>query len=104
MSSGAACAALIEFQGREYLGEAMHGAAPDLAGPVGTGVVPGCNDVQPATTIERSTSVDVYELAGIPTERALGVEDQGDVVYVARGICEREPTPTDLVACLRRGA
>ena len=82
----------------------MHGAAPDLAGPVGTGVVPGCNDVQPATTIERSTSVDVYELAGIPTERALGVEDQGDVVYVARGICEREATPTDLVACLRRGA
>ena len=103
MSSGAACVALIEFQGREYLGEAMHGAAPDLAEPVGTGVVPGCNDVQPAT-IERSTSVDVYELAGIPTERALGVEDQGDVVYVARGICEREPTPTDLVACLRRGA
>jgi Family of unknown function (DUF6281) len=104
VSSGAACAALIEFQGREYLGEAMHGAAPDLAGSAGTAVVPGCNDVQPATTTESSTSVVVYELAGIPAERALAVEDQTDVVYVARGICRDESTPSGLVACLRRDA
>ena len=65
----------------------MHGAAADFAGSAGTAVVPGCNDV----------------LVGIPAERALAVEDQTDVVYVSRGICEGETTPTDLVVCLRRG-
>ena len=102
-SSGAACVAVIEFQGREYLGEAMHGVAPARAGPAGTAVVPGCNDVVPATTTESSTSVNAFELEGIPAERALAVEDQADIVYVARGICDGETTPAGLVACLRRG-
>jgi len=94
---------MIEFQDREYLGEAMHGAAPELAGAAGTAVVPGCNDVVPRTTTESSTAVDAYKLAGITPERALAVADQPDVVYVARGICDGETTPADLVACLRRG-
>ena len=102
VSSGAACAAVIEFQDRDYLGEAMHGAAPGLAGAAGAAVVPGCNDVQPATTTESSTTVQAYKLAGIPAERALALEDQPDVVYVARGVCGDPPTPADLVACLRR--
>jgi hypothetical protein len=101
VSRGAACAAVIEFQGREYLGEAMHGAAPEPAGAAGTAVVHGCNDVQPATTTESSTSVNVHSLAGIAVERALAVEDQPDIVYVARGVCEDRTTPADLVACLR---
>jgi Family of unknown function (DUF6281) len=103
VSSGAACAPLIEFQGREYLGENARDAAPQLAGPAGTAVVPGCNDVQPATTTESSTSVEAYELEGIPVERALGVQDQADIVYVARGICDGETAPASLVACLRPG-
>jgi len=103
VSNGAACAALIEFQGREYLGEAMHGSAPELAQTAGTAVVPGCNDVVPRTTTESSTTVETYTLAGIPAERALSVEGQADIVYVARGICGDETTPADLVACLRRG-
>jgi Family of unknown function (DUF6281) len=101
-SSGAACIALVEFQGREYLGEAMHGAAPGIGGAAGTAVVPGCNDVVPRTTTEGSTTVEAHKLAGIPVERALAVADQPDVVYVARGICEDQTTPADLVACLRR--
>jgi Family of unknown function (DUF6281) len=103
VSNGASCAAIIQFHGREYLGEAMHGAAPELAGRVGTAVVPGCNDVVPQTTTESSTAVDAYKLAGIPAERALRVADQSDVVYVARGVCADQTTPADLVACLRRG-
>lgn len=102
MSSGAACAALVQFQGREYLGEAMHGAGPERAGSAGTAVVPGCNDVVPRATTESSTTVEVYELVGIPPERVLAVEGQADVVYVARGVCEDETTATDLVTCLRR--
>jgi hypothetical protein len=102
-SSGAACAAVIEFQGREYLGEAMHGAAPELAGAAGPAIVPDCNDVIPRTTTESSTAADAYKLAGIPAERALAVAEQPDVVYVARGICDGETTSTDLLACLRRG-
>jgi hypothetical protein len=102
VGSGAACAAVIEFQGREYVGETVRDAAPDLAGSAGTAVVPGCNDVQPATTTESSTSVRAYELEGIPVERALGVQDQADIVYVARGICDGETTAASLVACLRR--
>jgi Family of unknown function (DUF6281) len=101
VSSGAACVALVEFQGREYLGEAMHGAAPELAGAAGTAVVPGCNDVEPATTTASSTTVDAYRLAGIPAERALALEDQPDVVYVARGVCSDQTTTAGLVACLR---
>jgi Family of unknown function (DUF6281) len=101
-SSGAACAALVEFQDREYLGEAMHGAAPELAGSAGTAVVPGCNDVIPATTTESSTTVEVYKLAGIPPERALALADQRDIVYVARGVCADQSMPADLLACLRR--
>jgi Family of unknown function (DUF6281) len=103
VSSGAACVALIEFQGREYLGEAMHGAAPEQAGAAGTAIVPGCNDVEPATTTASSTTVDAYALAGIPPERALAVADQPDVVYVARGVCGDQTTAADLVDCLRRG-
>jgi Family of unknown function (DUF6281) len=102
VSSGAACAPLIEFQDREYLGEAVHGAAPQLAGAAGTAVVPGCNDVVPATTTESSTTVEAYKLAGIPRERALALADQPDVVYVARGICADQSMPADLLACLRR--
>jgi Family of unknown function (DUF6281) len=101
-TGGAACAAIVEFQDREYFGEAMHGAAPDLAGRAGTAVVPSCDDVVPATTTESSTTVEAYKLAGIPAERALAVEDQLDIVYVARGVCEDETTPAGLVACLRR--
>jgi hypothetical protein len=101
-NSGSACAAVIEFQDREYLGEAMHGTAPELAGAAGAAVVPGCNDVVPATTTESSTTVEAYKLVGIPAERALAVEDQLDVVYVARGVCANETTPADLVVCLRR--
>jgi hypothetical protein len=102
VGSGAACAAVIEFQDREYLGEAMHGAAPELAGAAGSAVVPGCNDVVPATTTESSTTVDAYKVAGIPPERALALADQPDIVYVARGVCADQTTPADLVACLRR--
>ena len=102
VSSGAACAALIEFQDREYLGEAVHGAAPELAGSAGTAVVPGCNDVQPATTTESSTTVEAYKLAGIPPERALALADQRDIVYVARGVCADQSMAADLLACLRR--
>ena len=98
-SSGAACAAVIEFQGREYVGEAMRDAAPDLAGPAGTAVVPGCNDVGPDTTAS-STTVKAYKLAGIPAERALGVENQTGIVYVARGVCGDETTPSTLLVCL----
>jgi hypothetical protein len=101
VSSGAACAAVIEFQNREYLGEAVHGAAPALAAPVGTAVVPGCNDT--GTTTESATTVKAYTLAGIPAERALAVEDQAEIVYVARGICGDQSMPADLLACLRRG-
>jgi Family of unknown function (DUF6281) len=103
VSSGAACAALIEFQGREYVGETVRDAAPELAGAAGAAVVPGCNDVVPRTTTESSTTVDAYKLEGIPVERALGVADQAGIVYVARGICDGETTPASLVACLRRG-
>jgi len=80
----------------------MYGAAPHLAGAAGTAVVPGCNDVVPAATTAGSSSVEVYELAGIPAERALAVEDQLDVIYVARGVCADATKPADLVACLRR--
>ena len=41
-----------------------------------------------------------YTLAGIAAERALAVEDQPEIVYVARGICGDETTPSGLVACL----
>ena len=102
VSRGAACAPVIEFQDRDYLGEAVHGAAPELAGAAGTAVVPGCNDVVPATTTESSTTVEAYKLAGIPVERALALQDQPDIVYVARGICADQSMPADLVACLRR--
>jgi hypothetical protein len=64
--------------------------------------VPGCNDVVPQTTTESSTAVEAYKLVGIPAERALSVEEQAGIVYVARGICEDETTPAGLVACLRR--
>src|SRR5918912_1070880 len=80
-NSGGACAALIEFHGREYLGEAMHGAAPESAGAAGRAVVPGCNDVVPATTTVSSTATEAYKLAGIPAERALAVKGQTDIVY-----------------------
>jgi hypothetical protein len=60
------------------------------------------NDVQPATTTESSTTLQAYKLVGIPAERALALEDQPDVVYVARGVCGDQTTPADLVACLRR--
>jgi hypothetical protein len=99
VSSGAACAALIEFQGREYVGEAVRDAAPHLDGRVGTAVVPACNDVGPATTAS-STTVKAYKLAGIPVERALGVENQTGIVYVARGVCSDETTPAALLVCL----
>jgi hypothetical protein len=90
------------FHSREYLGEAMHGAAPESAGAAGRAVVPGCNDVVPATTTVSSTATEAYKLAGIPAERALAVKGQTDIIYVARGICADQATPTDLVACLRR--
>lgn len=99
-SSGAACAAIIEFQGREYVGEDLRDAAPDLAEPAGTAVVPGCNDVVPATTTATSTTVKAYKLMGIPAERALGVENQTGIVYVARGVCGDETTPAALLVCL----
>jgi hypothetical protein len=98
-----ACVGLLEFENREYVSEAMRDAMPALAGPAGTAVMPGCNDVVPSTTTESSTNVNAFELEGIPVERALAVEDQADIVYVARGICDGETTPASLVACLRRG-
>ena len=76
----------------------MRGAAPDHAGPAGPAVVPACNDT--GTTTESATTVKAYTLAGIPAERALAVEDQPEIVYVARGICGDETTPSGLVACL----
>ena len=100
VSSGGACAAVIEFQGREYVGVAVRDAAPDLAGPAGTAVVPGCSDVVPATRAASSTTVKAYKLAGIPAERALGVENQTGIVYVARGVCSDGTTPSALLVCL----
>ena len=107
-SAESGCVALLEFQDREYVGSAMRGAAPDIAEAVGTALAPGCNDVRTDTsttsTSPASTKVEAYKLVGIPAERALGRKDEPDIVYVARGICRDESTPSGLVACLRRDA
>lgn len=97
-----ACIGLLEFENREYVSEAMRDAMPALAGPAGTAVMPGCNDVVPTTTAASATTVEAYKLEGIPVEWALGVEAQAGIVYVARGVCGDETTPMSLVACLRR--
>ncbi|MFD5942973.1 DUF6281 family protein [Streptomyces griseus] len=88
--SGSSCAALLDYEGRTYLGHGLH---PDDEGDgdgvragrrLGTGSVPGCDDTpnegdQQAT----SKSVTVYAIEGVDPVHAVTLDyPTGGTLYI----------------------
>ncbi|WP_420037727.1 DUF6281 family protein [Streptomyces sp. cg28] len=84
------CAALLEYEGRTYLG---HGLYPDDRGDsddvragrqLGTGAIPGCNDT-PTDDDQKATSepVTVYAIEGVDPAYAVTVDHPaGGTLYI----------------------
>ncbi|MET8038376.1 DUF6281 family protein [Streptomyces sp. NPDC005345] len=84
------CAALLEYEGRTYLG---HGLYPDDEGDsddvragrrLGTGVIPGCDDT-PNDGDQKATSepVRVYAIEGVDPVYAVTVDHpSGETLYI----------------------
>jgi hypothetical protein len=106
--ASAACAALVEFEGRQYLGATLDQAI-EVGKVLGSGTIPPCVDtvvVENGTTVEQPTpppqTVRLSEVKGISPSVAVARAEQEGVIYVAEGVCEGIANDRALLLCLRR--
>jgi hypothetical protein len=81
-SSAASCAAVIEWNGTTYYGMGRLLKAISLAGPLGEGTVPSCQDTVPGSP-SPAQSVALARVAGVPPEMAVAIARETGTLYVA---------------------
>ena len=100
-TSGAACAAQVEFQGATYYGNRVNLTPLVRAGELGRAVVPSCSDVDGGSSGQtEATQVTVDGIAGVRPSVALAVRGQPDIVYLAAGRCIGFSDGAELDQCL----
>ena len=80
--SEAACAFLVDYEGRIYAGWGVQ-VAPREVRPVGTGVLLGCDDGNGAS---RDEKIELAEIDGVSPAVALAWRGHGDTVLIRDGI------------------
>jgi len=80
--SAASCAAVVEWNGTTYYGMGELLKAISLAGPLGEGTVPSCQDTVPGSP-SPAQSVALARVAGVPPEMAVAVARETGTLYVA---------------------
>lgn len=102
--ASASCVSSVTYLGASYLG--VDALAPaDVAGRVGPGSLPACDDVVtiPPRPPEPPTAVAVHRVRGVAPRLAVAVASGGQaVLYVPEGVGCRSATTDALLACLRR--
>jgi uncharacterized protein DUF6281 len=80
----AACAFVVEYDGREYQGSGVR-VAPVEGESLGAVTLPPCND-QPDRPPESATTIEVAEIPGIEPEFAIAQRGRPDVVLVSSAL------------------
>jgi hypothetical protein len=78
----ASCAAVVEWNGTTYYGTGRLPRPISLAGPLGEGTVPSCQDTVPGSP-SPARSVALARVAGVPPEMAVSVAREAGTLYVA---------------------
>jgi hypothetical protein len=71
------CGLVVHFGGRTYGGNGVQ-VQPRPGRPVGVGVIPGCNDGEPAASLH----VHLATIPGVPARIALQAREWNDAVFV----------------------
>ncbi|MEA2508162.1 MAG: hypothetical protein QOG21_244 [Actinomycetota bacterium] len=88
VTGDAACAMIVHYHHRSYLGTTVH-VVPPQGDRAGLGVVPGCNDTGQQHPADEK--IPVARLRGVLPNVALLMPGQNDVVLVRRGIHRLPP-------------
>jgi hypothetical protein len=88
VAGAASCALVVVYQGNKFWEQSVE-VVPEEAGPLGTGVIPDCNDTggEPGSGDE----VELTALAGVPPEVALLWPGRPETVLVREGLENRLP-------------
>jgi hypothetical protein len=76
-----ACAMLVQYEGRDYLGTAVE-VTPVPGDSLGNGTIPSCNDTGGAGTTIPAEQVEVTTVQGVPPSVAIMLAGRTDVVLV----------------------
>jgi hypothetical protein len=77
----ASCAFIVEFDGHNYLGNAVK-VTPVAGASLGTGTIPPCDDTGGALEPTSAEEVEVTEVQGVPPTVAIMPVGRTDVVLV----------------------
>jgi hypothetical protein len=80
---GASCALVVDFEGRTYEGHGVQ-VAPEEGSPLGTAVLPACNDTEGAE--ESPEGIEVARLPGVPPRDAILWRGRTDTVLLRTGL------------------
>jgi len=89
-----ACAMLVQYEGRDYLGTAVE-VTPVPGDSLGNGTIPPCNDTGGAGTTIPAEPVEVTAVQGVPPSVAIMLVGRTDVVLVRDDV---EKLPPELEA------
>jgi len=89
-----ACAMLVQYEGRDYLGTAVE-VTPVPGDSLGNGTIPPCNDTGGAGTTIPADPVEVTAVQGVPPSVAIMLVGRTDVVLVRDDV---EKLPPELEA------
>ena len=79
----ASCALVVTFESRTYEGHGVEVAPPE-GSPLGTAVLPACNDTDDAE--ESPEQIDVARLPGVPPRDAILWRGRTDIVLIRTGL------------------
>jgi uncharacterized protein DUF6281 len=77
----ASCAFIVEFDGHNYLGNAIE-VTPIAGESLGTGTIPSCDDTGGALEPTAAEEVEVTEIQGVPPTVAIMLAGRTDVVLL----------------------
>jgi hypothetical protein len=80
---GGSCALVVDFEGRTYEGHGVQ-VAPEEGSPLGTAVLPACNDTDGAE--ESPEDIEVARLPGVPQRDAILWRGRTDTVLLRTGL------------------
>jgi hypothetical protein len=85
-----ACAMLVQYEGRNYLGTAVE-VTPVPGVSLGNGTIPPCNDTGGAGTTIPAEQVEVTAVQGVPPSVAIMLAGRTDVVLVRDDVKKLPP-------------
>jgi hypothetical protein len=89
-SGSASCAAAVEWHGTTYIGSKVQGPVK-LAGSLGDGTFPPCNDTGGGGSGTTARSVPLVALEGLSSEDAVAVAGEPSTVYISPGSFPQVP-------------